>query len=238
MTSAMPSKINFGKGASLSVYSTYRGAYSELRSSAANELRLSLQNALMRSSYYSLNTSWSSGGRLEGIIVGTERKSYQNSSWLELDILVEGWSGSTLLFRNRYHRSAHDYGSGYDISSACNAVAEDVMGDIEPYTYTYKEKVKGHKENPSIELAAKACAAGNWNQGEAYALEALKVNANEAEAYFVLGLVERNRRNWNASNSYFEKAASADPSNAKYRNAILRNGSFRRNEEAYNSQMR
>lgn len=237
----MPSKINVGKGARLGVIVTWDGDDSKLKMTACHELRRSLQSALINSSYYTYNhTLGGDDGYLSGHIREVETQSNNHgTNWLEMDITIEfKHYGRGTVYHRRRNQMALDYGRGYEIAAACNSIAADVMSDIEPHLYTYYEKVKGRKENPAIELAAKACAAGNWSQGESYALDALKINPNEAEAHFVMGLVERNRSNWSASNSYFEKAANADPGNGKYRNAILRNSSLRRNEEAFNTQMR
>lgn len=117
-----------------------------------------------------------------------------------------------------------------DWEKAAEEIAGEVMWDLTPHMVRYSETVDDVDENPAVKQAALACAAGNWEGGRELAQRALEKNPNEAEAYYVLGLIERNARNYAASDDYFRKAYSLD-SQSKYR-AALNNNTYQQNEEA------
>lgn len=101
---------------------------------------------------------------------------------------------------------------------------------------SYTERVQGNDENPYIEQGARECAAGNWSTGRAYAQKAIETNPADAEAYFLMGLIERNEQNFSKSSAYFAKANAVKPS-GKYTSAIQKNNAISTNEARARKQL-
>lgn len=161
------------------------------------------------------------------------RKPYPNRVELTADVL----SGFQRVYRREcYTYVSHDSDYHPDWEAAAEDIAGTVMRDLTPHRVRYSETVDGVDANPSVELAAQACAAGNWEGGRAYAQQALSLNPNEAEAYFVLGLIERNARNYAASDAHFRKAHSLNPQ-GKYASALNDNARLQRDEQLAESQL-
>lgn len=129
-----------------------------------------------------------------------------------------------------------DYEYRPDWEDAAEAIAEEVMLELTPHQVRYSETVDDVETNPAVEQAAIACAAGNWEGGRALARQALAQNPNEAEAYYVLGLIERNARNYAASDAHFRKAHSLNPQ-GKYLSAINDNSRLQYDEQRARQQM-
>ena len=94
----------------------------------------------------------------------------------------------------------------------------------------YSVGVDAVEGNPAVEQAAQACAAGNWEQGCSLAHAALQQNPDEPEACYMLGVIERNARNYTASDSWFRKANSLRPA-GKYSGAIRDNAHLQAAEQ-------
>lgn len=115
-----------------------------------------------------------------------------------------------------------DFEDRPDWEEVAEDIAADVMRDLTPHLVRYSVTVDSVEENPEVELAAQACRAGNWSGGEAYARQALSRNPREAEAYYVLGLIERAACRYEASDAYFRKAYELKPE-GKYLSAVSNN---------------
>ena len=109
-------------------------------------------------------------------------------------------------------------------------ISTTVVHDISPHEEDLYVRVRGSKENPSVELGAKACKAGNWAQGEAYAKQALQQKPDDPEALFLMGVIERKKMNYAQSTAYFTRALAVKPS-GKYRKAISKNKVMEQNDK-------
>ena len=112
----------------------------------------------------------------------------------------------------------------------------DVMRDLTPHQVRYSMGVDEVEGNPAVVQAAQACAAGNWEMGRSLAQAALQQNPNEAEACYVLGIIERNARNYTASDSWFSKAYSLKPE-SKYMSALRGNAQLQNDEQRAHAQL-
>lgn len=130
----------------------------------------------------------------------------------------------------------HDLEGRPDWEEACEYVAAQVMRDLTPHQVRYSMPVDEVEGNPAVIQAAQACAAGNWEQGRALAQTALKKNPDEAEACYVLGIIERNVRNYAASDSWFKKAYNLRPE-SKYVSALRGNAEQQSDEKRAQAQM-
>lgn len=144
-------------------------------------------------------------------------------------------------FQRIYRRELSEYvGCDYDDrpdwEATAEAVAADVMRDLTPHMVRYSMGVDEVESNPHVEQAAQACAAGNWEQGRALARAALKLNPNEAEACYVLGIIERNARNYTASDAWFSKAYKLKPE-GKYMSALRGNTELQAAEQRAHAQL-
>lgn len=123
-----------------------------------------------------------------------------------------------------------------DWEGTAEDIAEDVMRDLTPHVRRYSMGVDSVDNNPAVEMAAQACASGNWEQGRSLALSALQQNPNEAEACYVLGIIERNARNYPDSDSWFAKAHNMNPQ-SKYASALRENLQLQQDEARAQSQL-
>lgn len=122
------------------------------------------------------------------------------------------------------------------VDRACHHIAASIMSDITPHDVCFSVWVKGNKENPAIEQGAEACSRGDLDRAECLAHEALKVNPQEPEAFYLLGVVERRRLNFDKSSAYFRKANALAPS-SKYSSAIDKNRDMLNNARKVKQQM-
>ncbi len=160
-----------------------------------------------------------------------------NSAYADLNARIVLRIGNSTYYNKYKSISLRRSGSsGWDIPRACRGIARAVIEEITPHAVTYKEKISPNDENPSLELGAKACAAGNWDQGRHYAQQAINAQPNDPEAYYLMGLIERNALNYAQSTYYFEKALSIE-AKGKYKAAITKNSSLAKNEEYVRSQL-
>lgn len=130
----------------------------------------------------------------------------------------------------------HDVAGRPDWEEACEYIAGQVMRDLTPHVVSYSMPVDEVEGNPAVEQAARACAAGNWEQGRLLVKQALNVNPDEAEAYYVLGIIERHALNYSASDSHFKKAYNLKPE-GKYVSALRENAELQVAEKRALSQM-
>lgn len=144
-------------------------------------------------------------------------------------------------YQRVYRRECSQYvefrrGDHADWEAAAESIASAVMQDLTPHLEMYAETVDDVDANPSVELAARACATGNWKGGREYAEAALEVNPQEAEAYYVLGLIERNARQYAESDAYFRKAYSLNPAR-KYAAGVTDNARLKADEQLAQQQL-
>ena len=128
-------------------------------------------------------------------------------------------SGRTLYFRGF---SRGKLLNNEKIDRVVDEISTAVVHDISPHEDDLSVRVRGSKENSSVALGAKACKAGNWEQGEAYAKQALQWKPDDPEALFLMGVIERKKMNYAQSTAYFTKADTIKPS-GKYKKAISKN---------------
>lgn len=159
------------------------------------------------------------------------KRAYPNRVELRADVICN--------YRRIYRREVSEYVScDYeyrpDWAEAAEDIAAEVMRDLTPHLSRYSMGVDAVEGNPAVEQAALACAAGNWEQGRALAHAALQQNPDEAEACYVLGIIERNARHYSASDTWFRKAHGLKP-DSKYASALQGNALLQQDEQrAYN----
>lgn len=161
------------------------------------------------------------------------KRPYPNRVELTADVIYN--------YQRIYRRELSEYvGSDFeyrpDWEDTAEEIAEDVMRDLTPHVVRYSMGVDEVEANPAVKQAALACAAGNWEQGRALAQAALQQNPNEAEACYVLGIIERNARNYSASDSWFRKAHSLKPE-SKYASALRGNAQLQQDEQRAHAQL-
>lgn len=146
----------------------------------------------------------------------------------------ESVSSTTCRFSTRHpaYSIERDYGVRYSASSPELAsfistieLSEKIARDIVPHQRTYTVTIESDSENPTLEQAAEACKAGNWTLGEQLAKQAAAKKPQSAEALFLLGIIERHKKNFSYSSELIAKA-DALQSNEKYEKELLRNASI------------
>ena len=231
LESARPAEVNFGRGSYL-MFQSYAGSVE------GESIRDYLWQLMEKDGYYTPcgrgYTSAKAVIQIRAYITSEEHRSKNGTyTTYELHATVSIGNAYSRSFRSSVYK---DSSGNLATDSECYYIAREVMEDITPHSYTYYERVKGNDENPYVEQAANQCAAGNWNEGKALAMKAIEKNANEAEAYFLLGLYERNNMNYPKSNQYFQKAYEIDQ-DSKYSEAIKDNATLKKNEDAVRQQL-
>ena len=161
------------------------------------------------------------------------KRAYPNRVELRADVISN--------YQRIYRREVSEYVScDYEYRPDWEEVAEDiaaeVMSELTPHLRRYSMGVDAVEDNPAVEQAALACAAGNWEQGRVLAQAALQQNPAEAEACYLLGIIERNARNYSASDSWFRKAHSLKPE-SKYASALRGNAQLQQDERRAHAQL-
>lgn len=232
MESAVPAEVNLGRGTMI--------ACSPHGNNVSQKICYAVANHIRQDGYYTLGSDNDGKPIAYMEVMNAQLETTQSGKYSYTDLIA------TIRFhdavdRQLYRRSLKtdvdedQYGNLY-IDDACRTIARTIMLDLTPHSVTYKEKVSPNDENPSIELGAKACAAGNWEQGRSYAQQAIQANPNDAEAYYLMGLIERNALNYAQSTAMFEKANSIEQK-GKYKAAIIKNATLSKNEENVRQQL-
>lgn len=232
MESAVPAQVNLGRGTMI--------CCEPHGNSVSQKICYAVGNSIRQDGYYTVGSY--NGGKpiafFEVMNAQLQTTSGKNYSYTDLITTVRI---SDAADRQLYRRSLKtdvdedSYGNLY-VDDACRTVAKTVMLDLTPHSVTYKEKVSPNDENPSIEMGALACANGNWEQGRSYAQQAIAHNPNDPEAYYLMGLIERNALNYAQSTAHFEKAYSIEDK-GKYKSAILKNATLAANEDKVRQQL-
>lgn len=139
-------------------------------------------------------------------------------------------------YRN-YYGSDTSYNSEYAAhDEVIDEISDKIVRDLVPHQSTYTVTIDSDDENPILEQAAEACKAGNWTLGEQLAKQASANKPQSAEPWFLLGIIERSRRNFTRSSELIAKAASLQPS-GKYQRELRRNSEIQINMQAVKHQL-
>ncbi len=220
MTEAVPAKVNFGRDTTM-----YIRSINSLDSRIAEEIG----RKLTEDGYYKLPMQRISDREAYMTISDTKlvpKSGYPDHFQLKTDVRI--FTGG----QNLYHRGflRGNLLKNEKIDHVVDEISTDVVHDISPHEKDLYVRVRGSKENPSVELGAKACKAGNWKQGEAYARQALQQKPDDPEALFLMGVIERKKMNYALSSVYFTKADTIKPS-GKYKKAISKNKVMEQNDK-------
>lgn len=207
----------------------------------ARPMEDALEYCIATDGFYSLPGQDSSAHKSIRLHVGEvelqPRKKTKEHSSRKLEVSASVVSGGQNIFRRRYYAYADSDMYGHaDIPEACRDIAEEIMKDLTPHRYTYYVSVKTSEENPTLEQAASACSAGDWSSGKSLVKRAIEQNPDEAEAYYLLGLIERHNRRYSASDANFRKAFSLS-AERRYSEAISRNAELQRAESQAKTQL-
>ena len=159
-----------------------------------------------------------------------ERCRCTESVYTDLEATVQVELGGSILYYKTHSDTSYSHHADY------GAVAASIVKDLVPRAVWYSERVNPADGNEVLEAAAKACAAGDWQSGHVLAERSLQLYPQDAEAYYLLGLIERNNRNFRDSDAFFRQAYTIRPE-AKYTNAIYRNADLEQNEAAARAQL-
>lgn len=139
-------------------------------------------------------------------------------------------------YRN-YDARDTSYNSEFDAhEDVIDEISDKIVRDLIPHQSTYSVTIDSDDENPVLEQAAEACKAGNWTLGEQLAKQASANKPQSAEPWFLLGIIERRRRNFSRSSELIAKAASLQPS-SKYQRELRRNSEIQINMQAVKHQL-
>ena len=214
----VPAKVNLGRNTTI-----YIDSYDNMGSRIAGEI----SRKLAEDGCYKPPRQRVSVREVLMLIAST-RLEPLDSNYFQLKTSVGIYaSGRTLYFRGF---SRGKLLKNEKIDRVVDEISTAVVHDISPHEEDLSVRVRGSKENPSVELGAKACKAGNWEQGEEYAKQALQRKPDDPEALFLMGVIERKKMNYVRSTAYFTKADTIKPS-GKYKKAISKNKVMEHNDE-------
>ncbi len=171
--------------------------------------------------------------------IDVNRRYSDNGVLLNTDLsaTAEVFSGYRTAYRERYcvgvPIGSHDY---EHFDDACDSFANIVMNDLTPHERAYYVRVRGSSKNPYVGMAAKYAKVGDWNSAASNALQALKNDPNDPEAYYMAGIVLRRAMKYSSSTLLFQKAYSLKPK-GKYRQAIRKNAIMAQNDEYVKQQL-
>lgn len=149
---------------------------------------------------------------------------------------ISSRSTGSSAYRNYYDHDVSSY-SEYDAhEDVIDDISDQIVRDLIPHQSTYTVTIDSDNENPVLEQAAEACKAGNWTLGEQLAKQASANKPQSAEPWFLLGIIERSRRNFSRSSELISKAASLQP-NSKYQRELRRNNDIQINMQAVKHQL-
>ena len=219
MTEAVPAKVNLGRDTTM---------YINGNSDGDRGIAAAIRDKLAADGYYKLPGQGGSIRSAYMVISGTGVEIDKPTGIPLLSSTIDISNGN----QNVYHRNYANALTNNEGSAlrAVDTISRTVVHDISPHEKNLYVRVRGSKENPSVELGAKACAAGNWEQGEVYAKEALQQKPDDPEALFLMGVIERKKMNYAQSTAYFTKADTIKPS-GKYKKAISKNKVMEQNDK-------
>lgn len=205
---------------------------------ATREITWALSDTMGRDGYYKPVSVYHNSCNADVWVTATETPKYYQGelSYVQVNAVVNVDNGNRRVYSKSFSKSAYAYNGEVDYESPAYSIARAVVRDLRPHTVSYTERVQGNDENPYIEQGARECAAGNWATGRAYAQKAIETNPADAEAYFLMGLIERNEQNFSKSSEYFAKANAVKPS-GKYTSAIQKNNAISTNEARARKQL-
>ena len=236
MLTYAPSMAGLDRGSPLVVYP-------EDQHTADIQLANAIKIALERRNYYRLgvpnvNTLCVRDLRThtEAIYVGG-RRSDRVYATLTGDLVVAD-SQSVLHSKTI---SATDDGFMYDDDDLYRILdytgfAEKVVNQIVPHSYIYEVEIEPAKGNSMLEHAAECCADGDWEQGRFLAENSLTVFPNDPEGYYLLGMIARQERNFDAARDYFRQAAEISYAE-RYSKAITDTNIIEQDEALVRKQM-
>lgn len=237
LENAVPAEVNLGRGAHVEVRDSTH-AHSPMNRDAARALCRAFRHQMAEDGYYiPVARGGMADARIEMYDTHVHHTGEGEHPTARLCTTIEVESGYRCLYRRRedvyLSRDSHGHPELYD---AARDIARKTMKKLTPHVSTYCEYVDENEQNPALGQGARACAAGNWEQGRQLAQQALSVNPNEAEAYYLLGLIERHAQNFAASDEMFRRAASLG-NKSKYTEGIRGNAAIQRNAAAYQQQI-
>lgn len=229
MTEAIPARVSLGRGTT--IYINPRPY-----NNTSADLERHINGKILHDGYYTLP--------------GYANASRSNTALMNINVSTGTSSGIPYLsadtYLYKYGRAVYSrefVSTGYKdnqgrihLDSAKRSIANKLMKDLTPHEKNFYVRVKGNSKNPDIDKGARACRAGNWELGEAHALQAIKVNPQDSEAYFLLGIIERQKLNYAKSSRYFQQAYSLKPY-GKYQTAISKNKVMQQNDKYVQQQL-
>ncbi len=236
MTTLKPAEIDLGRGAPLTVQDCSRNSESSqlaqaFRQQIANDgfyaqydgsTQLELHNVSVE------NVSSSGHSPRQDGRGKKSKKEHRPTPGLHGVVVV--MNGGKQIYRRDYTQSVYAGTDGRpDMAVACAEFAAEIMDDLTPVKEVYYEYIEPDDTNPALEQAAKACSVGNWSIGKELVKNALRQNPNCAEAYYLLGLIARNDRDFQTSDNYFYRANALN-SQSKYTDALRDNARMQQDE--------
>lgn len=108
---------------------------------------------------------------------------------------------------------------GDSVERAQRKLADAVADDMVPRRVTRGRRISPASGNEVLGEAARACAAGNWQQGRTLAQQAVQAFPSDSECYFLMGLIEQQAGNYAAAAVQLRRALSLKDDSA-YRDAL------------------
>ena len=237
MKSYYPSQAGVKRGESLVVVT-------DSASEEAYKLVNDIKKKLETKNYYRMGADGGSILYLHDVDVDINSYYHRNGNY-KAEVTLSGdvsmVSGGAVTYSKRH--SFDDSGIIYrDSRDECKWLiryddfSDAVVYDVIPYAYEYTVEIYPAKGNSLLEHAAECCADGDWEQGRFLAENSIVVFPNDPEGYYLLGMISRHERNFDAARDYFRKAADISYAE-RYNKAISDTDVIERNEALVREQM-
>ena len=89
-----------------------------------------------------------------------------------------------------------------DVESLCHNISQD----LQPHRLSYKEELNAPVHNPSFKQAVNYAQGGVWQIARQHAILATRITPLEPETHYLLGLIERQLGDFEASDACFLQA--------------------------------
>lgn len=238
LTEYVPAQFNMRRGATIGI--GYKGSLS-------NKVAVELIRKIKQDGYYQLASSVHAATDYDIYLADMPEKI--NSIHCD----VTKGNTNTVIYSNTMGQSWGDIGNAWKDfgkefkSKFAGGVAPESRQEITlarkiyslfaPHEQTYKERIETSSVNPDLEKAVLACKEQDWSTARTHTQSALQHYPQDAEAHFLMGLLERSESNFERSNEYFRRAQELAPDVKKYKSAIEKNNQMQKNETSVSNQL-
>lgn len=144
-----------------------------------------------------------------------------------------------ILYDETFSQSWKDTGNAWknlftgnfdEISGGPAFVASKIYDKLAPHEKAFKTRIHISNDNVKLREAVRAFRRKEAGAARILLQQSLQQNPHDAEACYMMALLESSESNYERSNQFLERAIQLDPTQAKYKKALQQNITMKRNE--------